>query len=114
MGNHNVKLVRLSLSNNAKDRGVRGVARDYHEKKLQVQACDWPQRDDREVKAGQGTLRNWELKQEGEDSQQICVDVVERELHKHSTGPMKTHKQIHTPGIRSGVKIFHFLFWNQL
>lgn len=86
--------------NKAKDRGKgfsrygSGVARGYHEKKLQVQACDWPQSDDKEVKAGLGTLRNWKLKQEGEDGQEVCVDVVERELHKHSTGPTntQTHK----------------------
>lgn len=69
----------------------REVARSYREKELQVQACDWPQSDDNEVKTGLGTLGNRELKQEGEDSQLVCVDVVERELHKHSTGPVNTH-----------------------
>lgn len=55
----------------------KGFARGYHEKELQVQACDWPQSDNKEVQAGLGTLRNWKLKQEGEDSQEVCVDVVE-------------------------------------
>ena len=47
-----------------------------------------------EVKTGLGTLGNWELKEEGEDGEEVCVDVVERELHKHSTGPVNT--QINT------------------
>lgn len=68
----------------------RRVARGYHEKELQIQACDWPQTDDKEIETGLGTLRDWELKQEGEDGQEFCVDVVERELHKHSTSPGNT------------------------
>lgn len=69
----------------------RGVASGYHEKQLQVKACDWPQGDDQEVQAGLGTLRNWKLNQEGENREEVCVDVVERELHKHGPGPTKTH-----------------------
>jgi len=63
----------------------------YHEKELQIQACDWPQSDDEEVKAGLSTLRNRKLDEEGENSHEVGVDVVERELHEHSTGPMETH-----------------------
>lgn len=72
------------------------VVRGYHEEELQVQACDRPQRDDKKVKAGLGSLRDWKLKQEGEDSQEICVDVVERELHKHRTGPVNAHTHTNT------------------
>lgn len=68
----------------------------YHEKELQVQACDWPHRDDKEVHAGLGTLRNRKLKQEGKDSQEICVDVVQREFHKHSAAPTTKHTKVIT------------------
>lgn len=67
------------------------VSRCYHKKELQVQACDWPQAGGEKVEAGLGTLRNRELKEEGENCQEVGVDVVKGELHIHSTGPTHTH-----------------------
>lgn len=43
-----------------------------------------------QVNTGLSVLRDGELQQEGEDGQQICVCVIERELHKHSPRPGKT------------------------
>lgn len=63
----------------------------HHQEELQIQACDWPQGDDAEVQAGLSALRDRKLKQEGEDGEQVCVDVVEREVQRHGSSPGKTH-----------------------
>lgn len=65
--------------------------RSYRQKELQVNACDWPKSKEIKLKAGLSTLRNWEPKQEGDDSQQICVDVVEGELHENRTSSVNTN-----------------------
>lgn len=65
----------------------------YREKQLQIQAPEWPQGDDVELHAGQSPIRNGKLHQEGEDRQEIRVDVVQRELHKHRTTPRNTHRK---------------------
>lgn len=64
----------------------------YREKELQIQASEWPQGDDAEVHTGQSAIRDWKLDEEGEDGQEICVDVVQRELHRHSAVPANTQK----------------------
>lgn len=66
----------------------------YREKELQIQACEWPQCDDVEVHAGQSAIGDWKLDEEGEDGQEVCVDVVQRELHNHSTSPVNTRKHL--------------------
>lgn len=50
-----------------------------------------------QVNAGLRALGDGELQQEGEDGQQVCVCIIERELHEQSPRPGKTtHAEINT------------------
>lgn len=70
--------------------GAEKVIDGYREEKGEVHATlDCLKAAGLQVKAGLSALRDGKLQQEGEDGQQVCVCVVERELHEQSLRPEK-------------------------
>lgn len=61
----------------------------YREEQLHVQPSDWPEGHDVQLEAVLSPIRNRELEQEGENSQQVGVDVVEGELQGDGEGSAK-------------------------
>lgn len=87
-----------------RERSTWGRAEEtHHQEELQIQACDWPQGDDAEVQAGLSALRDRKLKEEGEDGEEVGVDVVEREVQRHGSSPGETRTHTHTPCSRCKV-----------
>lgn len=87
---------RRTIWKNTNDQGLlesllapQGSCPGYRKEQLHVQPFDWPEGHNVQLEAVLSTIRNRELEQEGEDSQQVGVNIVEGELQDHSMGSAK-------------------------